>query len=144
MKLIIQRDYKANPKVIFNKLFLPNNGHFPNIYGIERPWLNNQRNISCIPAGIYNCIPHISPSKGKTWLVDNVPNRDNILFAHSGNFACKVTLQNKVYEPDTDGCLIFGYGIEENIPMITESKLAISWLQKRIGLNNSFTLEIRD
>lgn len=35
------------------------------IHGIERNWLGNRPNISCIPEGIYALIPLLSASSGK-------------------------------------------------------------------------------
>jgi hypothetical protein len=50
--------------------------------------------ISSIPCQQYRCVRHNSPKYGKTFRVDKVPGRDNILF-HRGN-----TLD------DTAGCII--------------------------------------
>jgi len=54
-------------------------------YAIELPWRENQRRISCIPEGVYDCELHTSPSKGKCYSVKNVKDRDNILI-HVGNY----------------------------------------------------------
>lgn len=40
----------------------------------------NKRNISCVPAGQYKCVRTISPRFGETFMVKDVPDRDNILF----------------------------------------------------------------
>ena len=63
---------------------------------LERPWLDNQTNISCIPAGTYLCKRVDSPRFGDTFEVTNVPGRTHILF-HKGNIA-----------DDTHGCIIAG------------------------------------
>ncbi len=64
---------------------------------LERPWLNNQRDISCIPKGTYRCewtfsLGHL----GWTYEVLNVPNRSGIRI-HKGN-----------YFSDTEGCILLG------------------------------------
>jgi hypothetical protein len=51
---------------------------------LENPWKNNERNVSCIPAGDYECATFDSPTHGPTWQVLGVPNRTYILF-HKGN-----------------------------------------------------------
>lgn len=129
-------------KVTFSKLDIPIE-NAPDIYGIELPWKDNQHDISCIPAGIYRVVPHISPSKGKCWMLLDVPNRSDVLI-HSGNFACDVQLQNGFHKTDTLACLMYGMALDENIPMIQRSKEAIGWLHDNIGLDNEFELEIKD
>lgn len=56
----------------------------------------NVRNVSCIPAGGYECGIVDSPRFGRTFEVKDVPGRDHILF-HAGN----------VME-DTHGCILLG------------------------------------
>ena len=56
---------------------------------IERPWLNNQTDISCIPAGEYRCtfLEHSSSGKYKNiYHIQNVPDRIGVLL-HNGNLA---------------------------------------------------------
>lgn len=63
----------------------------------ERPWLDNQSNISCIPEGEYFCHRVKSPKFGDTFEVQNVPGRTHILF-HRGNIPKK----------DSHGCILIG------------------------------------
>jgi len=60
--------------------------------------LNNQKKISCIPSTIkgYTCTKTRSFKFGDTWMVNDVPNRGNILF-HAGN-----TVEH------TEGCILLG------------------------------------
>ena len=51
---------------------------------LERPWVNNEKNISCIPTGEYFCKKTVSLRYGETYEVMNVPDRSGILF-HIGN-----------------------------------------------------------
>ncbi|WLQ13320.1 DUF5675 family protein [Hahella aquimaris] len=66
---------------------------------LERPWLDNRPNVSCIPAGVYEATFMERSSSGKYrnvyWLRD-VPNRTGILI-HHGNVVA-----------DTRGCLLIG------------------------------------
>ena len=63
---------------------------------LERPWENNQQNISSIPAGRYRCRRIRSPRFGDTFEVCDVPNRTHVLF-HKGNFL-----------HETEGCILIG------------------------------------
>lgn len=55
-------------------------------YTIERPWLNNANEVSCIPAGRYRCTRFTSPTKGDVWLVNDVIGR-SMIEIHAANFA---------------------------------------------------------
>ena len=73
-------------------------------YTLELPWYNNQRNISCIPAGEYNVQMRVSPKYGEVYHVKEVPNRSYILI-HSGNWAGDKT---KGYKTHVNGCILLG------------------------------------
>jgi hypothetical protein len=101
---------------------------------IERPNLNNRRNVSCIPEGTYQVdyLPRSSSGKyRKCYHVLNVPNRGGILI-HNGNLV-----------RHTKGCIILGlkHGNLGGQPAVLSSQAAMRKLHKIIG-NNSFTLEI--
>lgn len=63
---------------------------------LELPWRDNQKGISCIPKGEYECRRVISPRFGETFEVCNVPGRSQILF-HAGDT-----------QRDTHGCILIG------------------------------------
>jgi hypothetical protein len=65
---------------------------------LERAWLDNKPDVSCIPDGSYKCKRHVSEHFGEGFEVLNVPNRTDILF-HTGNWMT-----------DSKGCIILGYG----------------------------------
>lgn len=89
---------------------------------LENPYLDNQRNISCIPAGEYPVRLRLArESATKDYLhllVMDVPNRDLILF-HVGNTA-----------KDTRGCVLVGIGTEQDL--VQNSRLAMELLMKEI------------
>ena len=128
--------------VTFGKMNLDWAPSHQDIYTIELPWNNNEKGISCIPQGLYNCVPHNSPKHPDTYQLLYVPNRDSILI-HPGNFACDINLQSGLHKSDTEGCILVGFGIEEKTPMITKSKSAMAFLREVIGKNN-FCIEIKD
>ncbi|MBX2900266.1 MAG: hypothetical protein KF775_11480 [Cyclobacteriaceae bacterium] len=55
---------------------------------IELPWLQNQRNVSCIPEGRYELQMRATAKRGQHLLVLNVKGRDGILI-HPANDASK-------------------------------------------------------
>lgn len=56
----------------------------------ERPWKDNENNVSCIPKGSYLCRWTLSPRLKKyTYEVLNVPRRSGIRI-HSANFPSQV------------------------------------------------------
>ena len=61
---------------------------------LEPPEYENKRNISCIPAGQYECERIMSPKFGTTYEICNIPDRDSVLF-HAGNVV-----------KDTIGCVL--------------------------------------
>ncbi len=74
---------------------------------LERGWLNNQRNISCIPAGKYPLRLEWSPRFQKDlWEIFDVPNRSECKF-HAANFVRQlngcIALGTKRRDIDVDG-----------------------------------------
>lgn len=74
----------------------------------EPPWRNNQRSISSIPYGIYECSLVDSPRFGITYQVHDVPGRTHILF-HAGNWAGDTS---KGLISNTDGCILPGMNLD--------------------------------
>ncbi|MGB1299218.1 MAG: DUF5675 family protein [Psychrobium sp.] len=70
-------------------------------YTLELPWINNHQNISCIPAGTYECVKHMSPRFGDCISIKNVVGRTDVLI-HYGNFT-----------GDTLGCILVGESIAD-------------------------------
>jgi len=52
---------------------------------IELPWLQNKRNISCIPEGRYELKERYTAVRGEHLIVMNVPGRSGILFHPANN-----------------------------------------------------------
>jgi len=71
---------------------------------IERPWLQNKVNVSCIPAGEYTIKPVNSPKFGLTYEVCDVVGRSHILL-HKANRASEL-----------QGCIapVTKYGVIKN------------------------------
>jgi hypothetical protein len=74
-------------------------------YGIERPWINNKPEISCIPNGEYTLIHHDSEKYGPVWAFvgGSVSYQSN---RHADRFACLIHSAN--YGHQVKGCLGLG------------------------------------
>jgi hypothetical protein len=64
------------------------------------PFPINTKKIDCIPEGVYEVVKIYSPTKGKCFLLNNVPGRTAVEI-HIGNYASG----KKV---DTEGCILPG------------------------------------
>ena len=89
---------------------------------LENPWQDNQRNVSCIPEGIYPVRLRLPRESGTRdyihLLVKDVKDRDYILI-HIGNTA-----------KDTSGCILVGLGSQQDF--VSNSTLAMDLLIKEI------------
>lgn len=93
---------------------------------IERPWLDNQSNISCIPAGVYDVSFLKRSASGKyknVYHVLEVPDRFGIL-EHNGNLV-----------RHTRGCIIVGMraGVLGGKAAVLNSRTAMRKLVELIG-----------
>ena len=107
-KYIIIDRYSYEKKQTIGKFYLldNNNSVIKEWESLELPWKNNQQNISCIPAGDYEGILHISPTFGPCIWIKDVPNRSEILI-HAANFfydlrGC-IAIGKDLYDIDKDG-----------------------------------------
>ena len=101
-------------------------GGTPFCLSIERPWLNNQKNISCIPLGIYICQRVFSPKFGNTFEVSFVPDRTSILF-HKGNIM-----------DDSHGCIVLGEqyeSIQGKLAVLASGKAFSEFIQRTEDIN---------
>lgn len=102
---------------------------------IERPWLNNAPNRSCIPEGHYYCQYLKRSASGKykrVWHLQDVSNRSGILI-HKGNLVSHSL-----------GCIIVGlsHGYLNGYEAVLSSSSAFSKLRSILG-NNDFDLIIK-
>jgi len=101
---------------------------------LERPWLDNRNNVSCIPPGDYECDFMARSGSGKyrnVYWLRSVPGRSGILM-HSGNVV-----------DHTLGCLIIGMrrGNLGGKPAVLNSRTALRRLVADVE-KKPFTLTI--
>ena len=87
-------------------------------YSIECPWMNNEKNISCIPVGSYKMHWRDSPRFGWTWELQDVPDRSYILI-HVANFTS-----------DIEGCIGLGMGLMGDKIAVARSRDALREFEK--------------
>lgn len=95
---------------------------------LELPWNDNQRNVSCIPQGIYDCYHSTSLHHGSVMRLSSVPGRTGILI-HAGNDT-----------KDTRGCILVG--LDVNSFGLLHSKKAMDRLFTTLPMG--FKLNIMD
>ena len=107
-------------------------GVIPFAVTLERPWLDNKPNESCIPAGQYVCSRVESPHFGNTFEVTNVPGRSHILF-HKGNVST-----------ESEGCILVGEAFNQVLgkPGITQSGEGFAEFLSLLRMTERFPLEI--
>lgn len=101
---------------------------------LEDPWNQNQKNISCIPIGVYEVVPHSGARFKNVWRLLNVPGRAGILI-HAGNT-----------QANTEGCILLGTSFVPDGAHIAGSQIALDAMRVylKAKFNNHFKLEIRD
>ena len=99
---------------------------------LEREWLDNRPNVSCIPKGEYQCKRVNSPRFKNTFEVTDVEGRTHILF-HKGNL-----------DDDSHGCILVGekFGMLNANSGILESRQGFNEFMLLLEGDNAFNLTI--
>jgi Family of unknown function (DUF5675) len=110
-------------------------------YSIELPWRNNDKGLSCIPAGAYHCHWINSPKHGWCYQVMDVPNRDMIEI-HSANWAGDAA---QGFVSQLLGCIALGdsIGILNGQLCVLHSKDSIATFEQK-QMQQDFVLTIKE
>lgn len=138
--ITLDRIHASDGSCTLGKLTLPSGW---SCFTLENPWLDNARNISCIPQGWYELKKRPSPlitriSKGKHlegWEVTCVVGRSYIMF-HAGN-----------YVKDTDGCVLVGSSVgrtESGELMLMNSGMVFDDLMSQLESKDRWVIEVFD
>lgn len=110
------------------------------LYTIELPWRDNEENLSCVPEGVYDLVPYMSPKHGATWVLSAPGFERTFCELHAANWAEQL-----------EGCIAFGLDHQPMLnpatgkvePAIEHSKDAIQYLLVTLGaMTHSHTLSI--
>lgn len=74
------------------------------LISLELPWEGNEPQFSCIPAGVYTAAPFDSPTKGRVYLLQEVPGR-SFIEIHSANFGGNT---RRGWQSQLLGCIALG------------------------------------
>lgn len=127
MTILLERSYLPNCTI--GRLHIPFEDTQKTFATIERPWLDNKPNVSCIPEGVYNCEPFSGNRFKGVWILNDVPDRTYILI-HAGNYA-----------KDVQGCIAVGQYLSDSQFMVMNSRHAINELRKL--LPDEFQIKIK-
>jgi len=130
VKLVSRKKVEGKVNLVLEREIFTDNSIIGRLYlneeyvcdTLENPYINNERNISCIPKGKYN-VRLRTPRESATrdylhLLVQEVPDRSYILF-HKGN------------RPEhTQGCILVGMNNEQDY--VSKSGYAMDFLMRRI------------
>jgi len=130
VKLVSRKKVEGKVNLVLEREIFTDNSIIGRLYlnkeyvcdTLENPYINNERNISCIPEGKYN-VRMRTPRESATrdylhLLVQEVPDRSYILF-HKGN------------KPEhTQGCILVGMNNEQDY--VSKSGYAMDFLMRRI------------
>ena len=99
-----------------------------NIATLERPWVNNAINISCIPEGTYK-VKRDNSGKFRYYSVTNVANR-SLIEIHPANYPNQLA-----------GCIALGEFFSDKFDLINSRRAVSSFLELQGDVE--FTLIIR-
>ena len=101
-------------------------------YILERPWIHNQRNVSCIPDGQYEVAPDEEGRYVDHPEIQDVPGRSEII----------IHVANQVHE--IEGCLAPGTSYNmtpAGEPSVISSRVAYEKVLEKLGTTFSLTIE---
>ncbi len=104
---------------------------------VERDWKNNEKSVSCIPAGTYQVRRHDSPSKGDCFSLSN-PNVGVTVRGPSKREHCLIHIANFVHE--VIGCIGVGTCFMTSAWGVANSAKALSMLKEKYP--DGFDMEI--
>lgn len=104
---------------------------------LERGWLDNQKNVSCVPAATYNAVVEYSPKFNRDlWELKGVPGRSECKF-HAAN-----------YWNQLNGCIALGKEFKDinndNFTDITESRETMECFHQVLRNYKTVKVEIID
>lgn len=102
-------------------------GGVPLCHTLELPWIDNRKNWSCIPPGVYRLTKASSPRFAKCFYVHDVPGRSGILI-HPGNTVA-----------DIQGCIL--PGLDATASSVLSSRLALDRLYAKLSQDEILTVK---
>lgn len=117
------------------------------IYSLECPWLDNEKNVSCVPPGVYKLIPYTSPKHDSTWYLEN----EELGVGGEGAERSFCEIHSANWASQLKGCIALGLDDKpmynpaegEIVPAVEQSQMAINRIKNVLGIgSNGNTLTI--
>jgi len=110
-------------------------------YTLERPWLNNKPNISCVPAGNYAVKPIVSPRFGETYYLHSL--NDKGVRLHGPATRTHILIHKGNLVSHTQGCIIVGnkFGVLKGVRAVLHSGVTFNDLMDELN-GKEFKLQI--
>jgi len=136
-EILIRRVFSNHIKTLGFGILVEGNTILEEFKTIELPWTNNERFISCIPQGTYNCVATPRGSNGKYAIhIDPVPNRTEIM-VHTANYVRQLK-----------GCIAPGQKFadldKDGVIDVSQSQVTMDKLEVHLPLGTKFKLTIVD
>lgn len=137
VNISIFRDEEHSDKAYTGILYITSQFHdvLFKAHTLERAWLQNKNNVSCVPAGRYPIEYEYSARFGKKlWELKGVTSRAEVKF-HAANFWYNL-----------EGCIALGSGIgsinDDGIPDLLNSKKTMTSFEKTLDFYTCENLKI--
>jgi len=108
------------------------------LYSVEREWLDNRSNISCIPDGDYKLVPHNSRRHGETWALEG----DGVTHWEAPDKRWGILFHVANKQSELAGCIGLGRNIGDSWNVIS-SRHAMEYFLAILARESEHTLTIR-
>jgi hypothetical protein len=143
MNILLIRDAETTPGHTFGRMRL---GGEVVVQTIERPWLANQKGVSCVPEGTYKLVLHNSENHPKSFALVNpllgvihwpdaaYPEARTAVLIHVANYASELR-----------GCIAPGIvrGLSGSLGSVLQSKTAMAIFNLLVPWTEGHTLTIK-
>ena len=101
---------------------------------VERPWLDNRKNVSCVPEGDYIMHPHVSPKFGMCYALEHKDD-SSIVSIHGPSERTHILLHKANRVCELQGCIAPGmdFGVIKGDWAVTSSGVALDRVMKYLG-----------
>ena len=134
MKRVFFDRTQASKNAVISNVYSPDVKDLK-LFGLERSWVHNRSNISCIPTGVYTLLPWDSPRYGHVWAFcgGTVTPFSNDSPSYAGRWGCLIHPAN--YWNQLEGCLALGQntGEKNNDLCVWSSRKACDDFQELLG-----------